>query len=119
MLKTFPRIEDQINFVYWGTQGYEAANITQYGDPNRAGGAHTPRSYNGTAMPGWGEDGFQSVTCPAFEVSAFAGRQVGWWVPVAGVSLIGAALAYVAGIGAARRTRRLSRFGTQPGRRRR
>lgn len=33
----------------------------------------------------------------------FAGRVVGWWVPVAGVSVIGAALAYVAGIGAARR----------------
>ncbi|MEO8554387.1 MAG: DMT family transporter, partial [Kofleriaceae bacterium] len=38
-----------------------------------------------------------------FGTVAFAGHQVGWWFPVAGVSLIGAALAYVAGIGAARR----------------
>jgi mono/diheme cytochrome c family protein len=62
VLKTFPRIEDQINFVYWGTQGYEAANIAQYGDPNRAGGAHTPRSFNGTAMPGWGEGAGGALT---------------------------------------------------------
>lgn len=34
---------------------------------------------------------------------AFAGRHVPWWVPVAGLSLIATALAYVSGIGAARR----------------
>lgn len=51
VLKTFPRIEDQLNFVYWGTEGYEAAGISQYGDPNRQGGAHSTRSYNGAAMP--------------------------------------------------------------------
>lgn len=39
----------------------------------------------------------------SFGTVAIAGHVVGWWVPVAGVSLIGAALAYVAGIGAARR----------------
>jgi drug/metabolite transporter (DMT)-like permease len=33
----------------------------------------------------------------------FAGQRVGWWLPVAGLSLVAAALAYVAGIGAARR----------------
>jgi len=34
---------------------------------------------------------------------ALAGRSVPWWVPVVGLSVIAAALAYVAGIGAARR----------------
>jgi len=38
-----------------------------------------------------------------FGTVPFAGHRIGWWVPVAVVSLIGAALAYVAGIGAARR----------------
>lgn len=33
----------------------------------------------------------------------FAGHRVMWWLPVAGLSLVAAALAYVAGIGAARR----------------
>ncbi|HET9989395.1 MAG TPA: DMT family transporter, partial [Kofleriaceae bacterium] len=34
---------------------------------------------------------------------AFAGTRTPWWVPVAGLSVIAAAFAYVAGIGAARR----------------
>jgi drug/metabolite transporter (DMT)-like permease len=34
---------------------------------------------------------------------AFAGARTPWWVPVAGLSVIAAAFAYVAGIGAARR----------------
>ncbi|MEP6860226.1 MAG: DMT family transporter [Deltaproteobacteria bacterium] len=38
-----------------------------------------------------------------FGTVAFAGRHVAWWVPVTGLSVIAAALAYVAGIGAARR----------------
>jgi mono/diheme cytochrome c family protein len=54
VVKTFPRIEDQINFVEWGTQGYENAGIKVYGNPNRDGGAHAPRSFNGGAMPAWG-----------------------------------------------------------------
>jgi drug/metabolite transporter (DMT)-like permease len=33
----------------------------------------------------------------------FAGHRVAWWFPVVGLSLVAAALAYVAGIGAARR----------------
>jgi drug/metabolite transporter (DMT)-like permease len=37
-----------------------------------------------------------------FGTVALAGHQVSWWVPVAGLSLIAAAIAYVAGIGAAR-----------------
>lgn len=53
-LATFPHIEDQLNFVYAGSQAFQLAGIEQYGDPNREGGAHTVFSYNGTPMPGWG-----------------------------------------------------------------
>lgn len=34
-------------------------------------------------MPGWGEPGYQSVTCPGFDVAAFAGRQVEGFLDVA------------------------------------
>ncbi len=40
VLKTFPHIEDQLRFVYGGTQAYGAAGITIYGNPDREGGAH-------------------------------------------------------------------------------
>ncbi len=53
-LKTFPHIEDMLNWVYAGTEAYEAAGVATYGDPNREGGAHAPRSYNGSAMPAQG-----------------------------------------------------------------
>lgn len=51
VLKTFPRIEDMLNFVYAGSQKYQAAGLKVYGDPNREGGAHAPLSYNGNPMP--------------------------------------------------------------------
>jgi mono/diheme cytochrome c family protein len=51
LVKTFPKIEDQLNFVYNGTSGYEAAGVAIIGDPNRAGGVHELRAYNGNAMP--------------------------------------------------------------------
>jgi mono/diheme cytochrome c family protein len=54
VLKTFPAIEDQLRWVYFGTEEYEAAGVSSYGNPNREGGAHTTRSYNGTAMPAQG-----------------------------------------------------------------
>ncbi len=50
VLKTFPRIEDQINFVYNGTDKYKLAGLATYGDPNREGGARVPGSFGG-AMP--------------------------------------------------------------------
>jgi vanillate O-demethylase monooxygenase subunit len=34
-------------------------------------------------LPGWGEPGFLSVTCPGFDVAAFAGRQVEGFLDVA------------------------------------
>lgn len=51
VLKTFPRIEDMLNFVYTGSQAYVAAEIKIYGNPDREGGAHEPLSYNGNPMP--------------------------------------------------------------------
>ena len=51
VLKTFPHIEDMLNFVYAGSQKYQAAGLKIYGNPNRAGGAHAPLSYNGNPMP--------------------------------------------------------------------
>jgi mono/diheme cytochrome c family protein len=51
---TFPRIEDSLNWIYFGTEGYEAAGVSGYGDPNREGGQHATRSYNGGAMPAQG-----------------------------------------------------------------
>jgi mono/diheme cytochrome c family protein len=49
---TFPHIEDQLRFVYFGTEGYNAAGVSIYGDPNREGGAHTAGSIG--LMPAWG-----------------------------------------------------------------
>jgi mono/diheme cytochrome c family protein len=44
VLKTFPRIEDQLRWVYAGTDAYVAAGVQDYGDPNRAGGAHVTKA---------------------------------------------------------------------------
>ena len=38
--QTFPRIEDQIRYVYYGTEGYNAADVEIYGNPDRPGGPH-------------------------------------------------------------------------------
>ena len=40
VLKTFPNIEDQLRYVYWGTGEYNLAGIEIYGDPDREGGPH-------------------------------------------------------------------------------
>ena len=40
VLQTFPRIADQVRWVYYGTEGYNAENIPVYGDENREGGPH-------------------------------------------------------------------------------
>ena len=55
VLKTFPHIEDMLNFVYTGSQPYASAGLAVYGNPDREGGAHAPLSYNGNAMPSQGE----------------------------------------------------------------
>ena len=55
-MKTFPHIEDMLLWVYAGTEAWEAAGVETYGDPNREGGAHAPRSYNGSVMPAQGAE---------------------------------------------------------------
>jgi mono/diheme cytochrome c family protein len=50
VLKTFPHIEDQLRWVYGGTDAYFTAGVQSYGDPNRPGGAHITKA-RGT-MPG-------------------------------------------------------------------
>ncbi len=40
VLQTFPHIEDQIRWVYHGTEGYNAAGVDIYGNPDRPGGPH-------------------------------------------------------------------------------
>ncbi len=46
-------------------------------------GADDPRTAPIPAMPGWDEPAFQAVTCPPFDVTAFAGRQVEGFLDVA------------------------------------
>ena len=55
VLKTFPHIEDMLNFVYNGSQAYKSAGIAVIGDPDREGGAHVPLAYNGNPMPQQGQ----------------------------------------------------------------
>lgn len=62
VMKTFPKIEDMLNFVYTGSQAFAAAEIPVYGDPNREGGAHAPLSYNGNPMPQQGKTAGGALT---------------------------------------------------------
>jgi mono/diheme cytochrome c family protein len=60
VLKTFPKIEDQLNFVYNGSTRYSLAGIEIYGDPNREGGGHAPLSLG--VMPQQGEKAGGALT---------------------------------------------------------
>lgn len=53
VLKTFPHIEDQLRWVYAGSDAYATAGVQIYGDPKRAGGAHVTKAKG--AMPQQGE----------------------------------------------------------------
>jgi len=61
-LKTFPYIEDMLNFVYNGSSKYLAAGLEIYGNPDREGGAHAMLSYNGNPMPQQGEKAGGALT---------------------------------------------------------
>ena len=50
ILKTFPHIEDQLRWVYAGTDAYVTAGVESYGDPDREGGAHLTKARG--IMPG-------------------------------------------------------------------
>jgi len=51
VLKTFPYIADQLEFVWQGDVGTGIGK--GYGNPNRPGGQHIAGSYNGNQMPAW------------------------------------------------------------------
>ena len=53
VLLTFPHIEDQLRFVYFGTAEYNLAGVTDYGNPDREGGPHLTGSFG--VMPPQGE----------------------------------------------------------------
>ena len=69
VLRTVPRIEDQLRFVYNGSAEYAAAGVAVYGDPDREGGVHATGARG--QMPGFGaetggaltEDQILAVVC--------------------------------------------------------
>jgi mono/diheme cytochrome c family protein len=60
VLATFPHIEDQLRFVYFGTAEYNIAGVTIYGNPDREGGAHTAGSLG--PMPAFGANAGGELT---------------------------------------------------------
>jgi mono/diheme cytochrome c family protein len=52
VLKTFPNIEDQVRYVYYGTEQYNLAGVEIYGNPERGGGSHVTGEKG--VMPGFG-----------------------------------------------------------------
>jgi mono/diheme cytochrome c family protein len=59
-LATFPHIEDQVRFVYFGTAAYNIAGVESYGNPEREGGPHLAGSFG--PMPAWGATAGGSLT---------------------------------------------------------
>jgi mono/diheme cytochrome c family protein len=51
VLKTFPNIADQLEFVWIGDQGIGTGK--GYGNPHRPGGQHIAGTYGGAQMPAW------------------------------------------------------------------
>ncbi|HSL74469.1 MAG TPA: hypothetical protein VK853_08375 [Ilumatobacteraceae bacterium] len=51
VLQTFPRIEDMVRYVYYGTEEYNAAGVDIYGNPERPGGPHLTGGLG--VMPGF------------------------------------------------------------------
>ncbi|NNE12909.1 MAG: hypothetical protein HKN41_11780 [Ilumatobacter sp.] len=60
VIKTYPNIEDQLRFVYWGTAEYALAGIEIPGDPDREGGPHITGA-NGQ-MPAQGAEAGGALT---------------------------------------------------------
>ncbi|HUF97127.1 MAG TPA: hypothetical protein VMM60_03285 [Ilumatobacter sp.] len=54
IVESFPHIEDQIRYVYFGTAGYNLAGIDIAGNPDREGGAHITGARG--LMPNWGSE---------------------------------------------------------------
>jgi len=60
VLLTFPHIEDQLRYVYWGTSGYNTEAVEIYGNPEREGGAHVTGALN--VMPQQGSEAGGALT---------------------------------------------------------
>lgn len=60
VLKTFPHIEDQLRYVYFGTGEYNLAGVEIYGNPDREGGAHVAGTFG--VMPSQSQDVSGSLT---------------------------------------------------------
>ena len=60
VLDTFPNIEDQLRFVYFGTSGYNIAGVEIYGNPEREGGVRVTGEKG--PMPQQGENAGGSLT---------------------------------------------------------
>jgi len=60
VLKTFPNIEDQLRYVYWGTAEYNLLGINIYGTPEREGGPHLTNGRG--VMPQQGADAGGGLT---------------------------------------------------------
>ncbi len=60
VMKTFPHIEDQLRFVYFGTAAYNLAGVEIYGNPDREGGPHIAGQRG--AMPQQGQNAGGDLT---------------------------------------------------------
>jgi len=65
VLETFPLIEDQLRYVYHGTEGFNAENVGIYGNPDREGGPRVTGEQG--VMPAFGgqlaEEEIIAVVC--------------------------------------------------------
>ncbi len=60
VLATFPNIEDQLRYVYWGTGQYNLAAVEIYGNPERDGGPHVTNGLG--VMPQQGSEAGGGLT---------------------------------------------------------
>ena len=60
VFETFPAIEDQLRFVYWGTAEYQLDGIEIPGNPDREGGPHVTGAQG--VMPAQGADAGGALT---------------------------------------------------------
>ena len=60
VMETFPHIEDQLRYVYFGTPGYNLAGVEIYGNPDRAGGARVAGAFG--VMPSQGQEAGGALT---------------------------------------------------------
>jgi hypothetical protein len=60
VISTFPNIEDQLRYVYFGTAEYQLADIAVYGDPEREGGARETGALG--VMPAQGSEAGGALT---------------------------------------------------------